>query len=395
MKRNLSKTLAIVMALALALSLAAVTAFAIDGTATNTFQKYLVVGEDNAVLPDVTFTFTVTAPESLAVAGTADTLEIVPGPISTDPAAPTVSSAAFTSASSLQAGLPTDADHTNPTSGSQYASQDVTVDFSGITFPAPGVYRYMITENATTAKGVTNDQNAVRYLDVVVIKDTTDVDEDGDTEELRIDSYVMRDQAENIDRNGDYVADPDEPGAKSSSYTNTYETYDLEFSKEITGNQGDKNKQFKFTLAITGANPGQYKVELNRADVRKDDSNVAANEGVYTITVADDGTCTAYFYLADGDTVKVLDLPEGASYTVSEEPEDYDPTVAVDDGTAAAGSSVTQDNISADHSADFVNTREGIIPTGVIITVAPFVIGILVFGAIILYMVSKRRRAEY
>jgi hypothetical protein len=43
----------------------------------------------------------------------------------------------------------------------------------------------------------------------------------------------------------------------------------------------------------------------------------------------------------------------------------------------------------------YTNTRNGVIPTGVIITVAPFVIGILVFGAIILYMINRRKRAEY
>jgi hypothetical protein len=43
----------------------------------------------------------------------------------------------------------------------------------------------------------------------------------------------------------------------------------------------------------------------------------------------------------------------------------------------------------------FTNTRTGVIPTGVIITVAPFAIGILVFGAIMLYVVNRRRRAVY
>ena len=397
MKRNISKVLAIIMALALAMSLAAVTAFAMDGTTSNTFQKYLVVGEDNEILPDVTFTFTVTAPDSLAVAGTADTLEIVPGPMNP---APTITTAAFTSASVLKNGLPTDADHDNPTAGNRYTEQNVEVDFSGVTFPAPGVYRYVITEEASTAyKGVTNDTNPTRYLDVVVIKDTNDDDSDGDTEELLIDSYVMRDQPENIDRNGDYVADPTVPGAKSSSYTNTYDTVDLEFSKKITGNQGDKNKQFKFKLAITDANPGQYKVKVNRADVVKTDSNATATatENEYTITVASDGTCTAFFYLADGDTVKVLDLPEGYGYTLTEEAEDYDSTPGVDnDGTDNDYNDDTTDSdVTADVKTGFTNDRNGIIPTGVIITVAPFAIGILVFGAIMLYMISKRRRAEY
>ena len=386
MKRNVSKILAIVMALALAMSFAAVSAFAIEGTTSNTFQKYLVVDGDNEVLPDVTSTFSVAA--GTAVPGTATTVEIVPGPMNP---APTITAAAFTSASALQNGLPTDQDHNNPTAGSKYASQDVTVNFSEVVFPAPGIYRYVITENAPTAKGVTNDPNATRYLDVVVVKDNQDRDGDGNVEELRVDTYVMRTQPESIDRNGDYVVgDPNNPGAKTSSYTNTYNTVDLEFSKAIAGNQGDKNKQFKFTLQIQGANPGVYAVEVSRADVVQDNS-VTANAGTYTITADANGDCTAYFYLADGDTVKVLDLPVGYTYTLTEDPEDYtsSPTLAsYTDATSGSG-------VNADKKTGYTNTREGIIPTGVIITVAPFVIGLLVFGAIILYVSARRRRAMY
>lgn len=394
MKRKLSKVLAIVVVFALAMSFVAVTAFAIDGTTTNTFQKHLVVGEDNEVLPDVTFTFSVAA--GTAVAGTSTTLEIFPGPM--NPAPTVTQQAVFTSASTLNEGLPTDAPDGTPTSGSQYATENVIVNFANVSFPAPGVYRYVITENASTAPGVTIDQTP-RYLDVIVLKDTEDADGDEDTEELLIGSYVMRDQAENIDLDGDYVADPTTPGAKSSSFTNTYDTVDLEFSKAVTGNQGDKNKQFKFTLNITDANPGVYAVEVNRADVvvtdstSEDYSNVAvgAETNTYTITVAANGTCTAYFYLADGDTVKVLDLPEGYGYTLTEDPEDYTSTATLtgymDPTTGSA--------VDADVKTGFTNDRNGIIPTGVILTIAPFAIGILVFGAIILYTVNRRRRAEY
>lgn len=34
--------------------------------------------------------------------------------------------------------------------GEQYAVQNATVDFSGVTFVEPGVYRYIITETAST-----------------------------------------------------------------------------------------------------------------------------------------------------------------------------------------------------------------------------------------------------
>ncbi len=382
MKRSISKALAIVMALALALSVAAVSAFAVDYTAipgtSTTFNKNLVV-DSTAQIPNVEFEFEIAA--GTAVPASSTNLEILAGPVTAS--APTVENAVFTSGMTTTNGTPTDDTETSK----KFATDEVIVDFSGVEFDKPGVYRYVITEKASTIKGVTNDANATRYLDVFVVADESNA--------LSVQSYALRDTATNISlATGKYAENED---VKSSGYTNELSTVDLEFAKKITGNQGDKNKQFKFTLAITDANPGLYTVEVSRADVLKDDSNVAANEGVYTITVAADGTCTAYFYLADGDTVKVLDLPEGYGYTLTEVPEDYQSAAGVDnDGTdndytdATSGSAV-----DVDVKTGYTNDRNGIIPTGVIVTVAPFAIGLLVFGAIILYVVSKRRRAEY
>lgn len=389
MKRNVSKILAIVMTLALVMSFAAVSAAAVDYTATDggetSFQKNLVV-DSTAQIPNVEFEFTIAA--GTPVAGGADNaLEIKAGPVTAS--APTITTAQFTSGMATTAGTP--ADDTDTTK--KFAVANVEIDLTGVTFTAPGVYRYVITEQANTLSGVTNDRNAVRYLDLFVFPS------ESDPTELEVTTYSLRDTATNFER----VPDQDNPGqykyqyvtnptVKTSGYTNELETVDLEFTKAITGNQADKNKQFKFTLNVTDANPGVYTVEVSRDAVVKEDSNVTANEGVYTITVGADGTCTAYFYLADGDTVKVNDLPKGYSYSVTEDAEDYESTAAnVPNYTDPYTGSDVQD----DAATSYTNDRTGIIPTGVIIMIAPFVIGLLVFGAIILYMSSKRRRAAY
>ena len=389
MKRNVSKILAIVMTLALVMSFAAVSAAAVDYTATDggetSFEKNLVV-DSTAQIPNVEFEFTIAA--GTPVAGGADNaLEIKAGPVTAS--APTITTAQFTSGMTTTAGTP--ADDTDTTK--KFAVADVEIDLTGVTFTAPGVYRYVITEQANTLSGVTNDANAVRYLDLFVFPS------ESDPTELEVTTYSLRDTATNFER----VPDQDNPGqykyqyvtnptVKTSGYTNELETVDLEFTKAITGNQADKNKQFKFTLNVTDANPGVYTVEVSRDAVVKEDSNVTANEGVYTITVGADGTCTAYFYLADGDTVKVNDLPKGYSYSVTEDAEDYESTAAnVPNYTDPYTGSDVQD----DAATSYTNDRTGIIPTGVIIMIAPFVIGLLVFGAIILYMSSKRRRAAY
>ena len=56
---------------------------------------------------------------------------------------------------------------------------------------------------------------------------------------------------------------------------------------------------------------------------------------------------------------------------------------------------MTGTNVSTDIKTGFTNTREGIIPTGVIMTIAPFAIGICGFGAIIIFIISRRKRRNY
>ncbi|MBR5620118.1 MAG: hypothetical protein IKW76_10315 [Clostridia bacterium] len=390
MKRNVSKLLAIVMTLALVMSFAAVSAAAVDYTATNggstSFEKNLVV-DSTAQIPNVEFEFTIEA--GTPVPGGADNaLEIKAGPVTAS--APTIESAQFTSGMTTTAGTPEDETDTTK----KFAVDDVVIDLTGVTFTAPGVYRYVITETATTLSGVTNDANAVRYLDLFVFPS------EEDPTELEVTTYSLRDTATSFER----VPDADHPGqykyqyvtnptVKTSGYTNELETVDLEFTKAITGNQADKNKQFKFTLALTDVNPGLYTVEVSRADVVKEDSNVTANEGVYTIEVpANSTSATAYFYLADGDTVAVKDLPVGYGYTVTEDAEDYESTAA---NVPNYTDPYTDTDVEDDAATSYTNDRTGIIPTGVIIMIAPFAIGLFVFGAIILYMVSKRRRVAY
>ena len=132
-------------------------------------------------------------------------------------------------------------------------------------------------------------------------------------------------------------------------------------------------------------------MEIVGENVVDENSNVTANNGAYTITVGSDGTCTAIFYLTDGESVKVNDLNVGYSYTVTEDAEDYEST----DGLAGYLDATSDTDVEDDVKTGYTNTREGAIPTGVIITIAPFVIGILVLGAVMLFMVSRRRRAAY
>ena len=352
---------------------------AVAGTST-TFYKYLVMDVD-ANVPNATFAFTV-APGT-AIAATENRVAVLAG-IGT----PTIADVTFAPTDSTTAGLPSDTD--TATAGLQYATQTAKVDFSGISFTEPGIYRYIVTETATTNQGVTNDESATRTLDVYV------TDNDG---ALEVSSYVLHTgtdaPAAGTDKGSADVSNTgDKLGDKSAGYTNTYDTSNLTFSKTVSGNQASRDKYFAFTVTIRGAVAGTvYDVDLTKADV-----NISANPNDATtcignavtqpqrLTVPADGTVTQVFYLQHGQEITIKGLAKGTEYAVTENPEDYKQT-APDNASGTI--------VSEDVTAAFTNTRSGVIPTGVLLTVAPFA-AIMAVGAVgIIVMVGKKRkRAE-
>ena len=368
MKRKLSTALVMLLAFVLLIGTTAITASAettyrpIGGS--TSFMKNLVVDAD-ANIPDVTFSYTIK--RGTPVAATADTIEIL---VSDTDDEDTIGTAAFSN---------TDATY-RTADNKKYAQKAVLINLPKTSFTKPGVYRYEITEETDNPlPGVTYDPDSIRYLDVFVVADESNV--------LDVQNYVFRKAATNIGLDGKYVSNPNE---KSSGYINTLTQYDFEFSKTISGNQGDKNKRFNFTLNITGANPGVYPVKTNDVTTNDETGNPPTS-----ITVGADGKATGEYLLTNGSTVKVIGLNEGAVCTVTEDPDDYTATHSLDSDTAVSGNSSGNVILNSDHSVAFTNTRNGIIPTGIIMTIAPFAIGICVFGAVFIFIIVRRKRRSY
>ena len=374
MKRKLSTALVMLLAFVLLIGTTAITASAAEttyqpiGGSTDLLVKRLVVDSD-ANIPDVTFNYTIRRGDPKVA--TATTIEILESPLGGG----SIGAAEFSNADTANTinGLPSDADPANPTAGKKYAQKSVSITFPVGTFTKPGVYRFVINETNNRLPGVTYDADPTRYLDVFVVAN--------DNNELSVDGYVLRDSATDIGINGEYVNDPN---VKSSGYINALTQYDFDFSKTISGNQGDKNKRFNFTLTITGANPGTYPITAN---------NVTDNPT--SITVGANGTATGEYSLTNGSTVKVFGLNAGAVCTVTENPDDYTATHKLDDGDENSGAGSGAVTLNSDHSVAFTNTRSGIIPTGIIMTIAPFAIGICVFGAVFIFIICRKKRRRY
>ena len=438
---------------------------------TTTIDKYLVM-DVNANVPNANFDFSIapydstSAEKAVITAASGSNLAVINGVTTqssgtldfkandaTNTGSATAGVVAFAQSDTANTvtegatGVDTAVVWQDNTSGNEkYAKKTLTLDFSTVQFTEPGVYRYLITETGTN-QGITNDtgvstadQNTYRTLDVYVedyagylaAKETaTPGSTSGYTavngKELLITGYVLYDG-----KHGDAPsATATTTTNKSTSYTNAYATYDLTFSKTVTGNQGSKDKYFAFTVKIENAVAGTVYdvsyVDDNNANTTDGNADatitkkpnsattIAALNGdndvtqPSTITIPAGATeVTQTFYLQHGQKIAIRGLAKGTKYTITEAPEDYTPSAVATAGTdkntgddSSVGSAITLSNnamtddyIQGDAVIDFTNNREGTIPTGILLSVAaPAGVGAVVIGGIA-YLIVKNRRRE-
>lgn len=341
-----------------------------------TFDKYLVM-DANANVPNVTFKFTIAKGGPVSASG--GNPAIYAGVVT--PTAPTVNDAVFAPNDLTTPGTP----GSSGTSGSKYATKKVTVDFSGVTFDAPGIYRYVITETAQSQDGITNDKTTTRTVDVYVAYKT------GSGTELEVVGHVMY--------SGTKTDNTGLEAGKSKGFTNAYATKDLTLEKQVTGNQGDRDKYFAFTVSISGAAAGTvYDVNFDNAEK---DLIVGgqSKSNPETLTVGEDGRVSGTYYLKHGQSIIIQGLTPDTDYTITETnygADGYTTTNTVDledseEGLTTGG----QDMGNEDHKVVFTNHKEGDVPTGVLLETGPFILmGAVVLAALIALLATGRRRAR-
>ena len=376
--RNLIGSLS---ATALVAAGAVVPAFAADsydpvtGT-TATFEKYFVMDRGIQV-PNATFKFTVTA--GAAQAGDATHSKILAG-VGT----PTIADVKFSSADTASVVTTGTAGSHTLTATEQYAKKTATIDFSSCNFTEPGVYRYIVTETGTNT-GVTNDTTTTRVMDVFVI------DNNGS---LEVSSYVMHKTADGIE-----LKDTDaayELADKSDGFVNIYSSADLTFGKEVTGNQGNKHKDFTFTLKITGASAGtKYTVDYASA---REDAQDTPDTGTKTVIETDtSGNATRKFKLKDGEYITVKGLAKGVKYELTEDADGYTSTEGITEevnGTTAYADPTAGTFGEASIKTGFTNSKSGVIPTGILLETAPYVAVVLAGGGTAFLVSRKKKESE-
>ena len=373
----------------------------IGGTKTTTFDKYLVM-DAQAEVPNASFTYAVTAGTAKAYNVADKKFEILAGVDADKVTMAGVGSNVANTITYTQGDVTLNdenalvKDYNNATE--KYAKKTATLDFSACKFTEPGIYRYIVTESGTN-QAVTNDADATRVVDVYV-NDASD-----NTEyKLRIAGYVLHSNAndapdvslgENNGSAGAYV------GTKSQGFTNSYDTSDLSIKKEVSGNQASRDKYFEFTVNITDAVPGTvYDVDLSNADAttQSNAATITANAkktNPATLKVGEDGTVTQKFYLAHDQRITIQGVAKGSKYEVTENAEDYKstPADAISD-EANKGDAPSGTVASEDIHTGYLNTRNGVIPTGVVMAVAPFAAVTLLGGAGVVTMVMKKKKSS-
>ena len=408
---------------------------AIPGTTTE-LNKYLVVDKDTEI-PAAEFTFTVSAGN--AVEATADTVKTWAG---LNPELVKVNNEAQTGKVTFTAGEAATAGALEgvATADEKYAVKTITLDFSGVNFAEPGVYRYLLTENAGTNAAITNDAEPVRTIDVYVednngtlsvtgyvsyegtvtdaanklatvdlaewetanpepafadaANPTPEETQAHDEWEAAREAEIARQAA--LTPNGAEASTP-----KSNKYVNKLDSADLTISKTVTGNQGSKDQYFEFTVTVnnagantvmsldmTGAETATHentattfaKADMDAANAKDEDSQKDGQQ----IKADANGSATFKVYLHHGQEAVLKGLPKGATYTVEE--------------TAAAGYTTTKTGdtgtiADADVTAAFTNNREGVIPTGLVVSITGGAALIALAGAG-MYLNNRKKEEE-
>lgn len=161
--------------------------------------------------------------------------------------------------------------------------------------------------------------------------------------------------------------------------------HDLTVSKRVEGSMGDKTKDFAFTLAL-------------RVPDGTTDTGLAVPDSVAYTKGGESGTMEVTngkvtFTLAHGESITFKGLPAGLGYTVEED--GTIPVLNVNDGYDVTIPDTSNGTLNSDVTAAFINTRNGTVPTGLVMTVFPFALIALLGGTgLIWYAVRKKRRGQ-
>ena len=235
----------------------------------------------------------------------------------------------------------------------------------------PGIFRYIVSEVAADSDGNAYEgvdySTEQKYFDVYVTSD-----DDGN---LEVSSYMFVDKDDSKSKDG---------GIFTNDYSSKHDALkDLTVKKEVTGNQGNRNKEFTFTIMVKGAEGEQYYVTFS--------------DGTDPITLVSGESQT--ITLKDDETAKIWGLSETDKYTITEASyadDGYTTTIDNEEKLTATGTITTGAGTNAengDKKITVVNDKTTNSPTGIFLHVAPYIalIGAAIASSLLFF---RRKRVK-
>lgn len=350
LKKTLRRLGAMAMVMAMAVSVFAVNASAAGVGESSLTIKKTVTADGNTYAPATTFNFEIAA----ARAGEYDGNVVYPGVTGGAYFARGDGQIAFSAADGI---IDTDAGMTKTTA----ISTDVSV------FEKPGVYHYTVKETNDGYEGIAYDE-AIRDLYVYVTY--------GENNNLVVSNVVLtKDTTKTIDK--ELVVEKTKTDEWVNDYGKNNNTiHSAKVIKAVTGNQGDKNKAFDFEVSVQGADNEKYKVVY---------AETATSTPV--VTAVDSGAEPITISIKDTGYIQIYGLSASDAYTIQEA--DYS-----SDGYTTTDNVVVGKTTSANVEYTVTNDKNADVPTGVIMTIAPYALMVVLAGAFAVVFLTRRNRAE-
>ena len=252
----------------------------------------------------------------------------------------------------------------------KFAVLPLTIDFSNVEYKEPGIYRYSLIDD----------------YHMLAIKNGEDDDVDMEiyTNTRYIDVYVENnDNLDGLKISNIIVYADDEASTKDDSYIYEYKTFDLDLSKILKGNQANMNEKFPFTISIN-----------NNLSLECEYTITTSNNETYTLKTNGSGQGSTTIELGHNDIITIHSLPYGAMVSISEVNGDYTAkyTISEDKSEVSSndGNKIENYEIIKDAEIVFTNTKEGIIPTGVMLSMGPY-LGLAIFGIVGLGLTKRKK----
>lgn len=385
MKKMFALMLAAMMLLAMMPAAMAYTAVKPTANTPTLSQKLQMSDEKSAGLAyTITYKYTVdNKPMATAASGIANLDAAVTG-------FPAISDVTFSPAD-------TNTDAYNP--ANRTYTKALTINWNNVSITEPGVYAWKVTQTASDddqdSSQFATTTRSTAYLYVVVTAQDADLTVAG--------TFIS-------DRAPDALTYDDQNTGKGD-YTDSYpaKTLDLILSKTVTGNQGSRDKYFKFVISLESPDKTNNSTHTLSAGIEgttydnvvPDTAYMTGTANRTSIELVNGAASNVEIWLKHGQSVKIPNLPFGTKYTIQEDASyssgyeitDLDVTgdasginVSKENGSASDGS------LQATTTVAYTNEKNATVPTGIELeTAAPIVGMILAMAMLALLFVGKRK----